>query len=148
MSDIPIRVEVHPLTGDPFIIRNDRSTALTLVGIREPARTTRVTYAPTSDFEDGDIPLAVTRGLSALQFAVAARDAESESAAQAALAALDDIVLALSVAVHVVWHDHTQVWDCHAGRRTPASDREFADLRDHDPVWSVELPCQPVPTNP
>lgn len=145
---VPIRVELYPAGGSTLVVRNDRTTPLTLVGLREPARQTRIRYAPSSDWVDGETPLSISRQQSALQFDVAARDAASESAAQAALAELDAAMFSISVAAHVVWHDHTQVWACHAGSRAPSATREYTDLRDHDAVWAVSLPCHPVPTTP
>ncbi len=143
---VPISIEIPRSVGDPLIIRNDRTTPLTLVGFREPARQSRVRYAPTSDWADDEMPLSLSRQQSLLLFEVAARDAASESAAQVAYAELDAATFSLSVPVHVVWHDHTQVWTCHAGSRTPIADREYVDLRDHDAVWAVSLPCRSLPT--
>jgi hypothetical protein len=145
---VPIRIEVHPAVGAPVVIRNDRTTPLTLVSFREPARQPRVEYAPTSHWQDGEMPLSLSLQQSLLGFDVAARGAASESAAQAAYAALDTATYSLAVPVHVVWHDHTQIWTCHAGSRTPATDRDYVNLRDHDAVWSVSLPCHPIPTAP
>lgn len=145
---VPVRVEIYRPAGGPLVIRNDRTTPLTLVGLREPARQTRIAYAPASAWMPGEMPLAVTWQQSLLGLEVAARGAATESAAQAALAELDNAVLSLGVPVHVVWHDHTQVWTCHGGSRTPSTDRDYVNLRDHDPVWSVSLPCYPIPTTP
>jgi hypothetical protein len=146
MTDIPIRIEVVRPSTTPLVFRNDRSTPLTLVAFREPARQTRVAYAPSSAYEDGEIPLAVSLQQSLLLFSVAARGAASEGAAKSALVELDNAVTGFAVAVHVVWEGLTEVWTCHAGSRAPADSRTFSDLRDHDPVWDVSLPCHPVPT--
>lgn len=145
---VPIRIEIQRTAGGPLVIRNDRTTALTLVSLREPARQPRVGYAPTSRYQDGEMPLDMSLQQSLLLFDVAARGAASESAAQAAYAELDAAMFSLNVPVHVVWEDHTQVWTCHAGSRTPAADRDYVSLRDHDAVWSVSLPCHPIPTAP
>lgn len=146
MSDIPIRIEIVRPSMTPLVFRNDRSTPLTLVGFREPDRQSRVTYAPSSRWEDGEIPLAVSLNQSLLRFSVAARGAASEAAAKNALIELDNAATGFAVAVHVVWEGLTEVWTCHAGSRAPADDRTYSDLRDHDPVWDVSLPCHPVPT--
>lgn len=143
---IPLRIEIERASGGPLVIRNDRTTLLTLVSLREPARQSRIAYAPTSNYAHGEIPLAISLQQSILLFEVAARGAESESAARAALIELDNATFSLSVAVTVIWEDFTETWACHAGSRSPASDRTYADLRDHDAVWAVSLPCHPVPT--
>jgi hypothetical protein len=145
-GDVPVRIEIERPPLSNYVMRNDRTTPLTLVSYRDPARQTRVEYAPSSAFEDGEIPLAVSLQQSLLVFSVAARVAESEWDAKSALFELDQVVRGLDVRVHVIWESHTEIWACHAGGRAPAGERTYADLRDHDPVWDVSLPCHPVPT--
>jgi hypothetical protein len=144
---VPIRIEIERPPADPLAISNDRTTPLRLVGLSEPARQPRVWYAPTSRFEDGELPLAVSLQQATLRFEVAARGAASEAAAKAALVDLDNALTGFAVAVHVVWDtSFTEVWTCHAGSRTPVGERTHVDIRDHDPIWDISLPCQPVPT--
>jgi hypothetical protein len=148
-GDIAIRVEVErPAPADRIVIKNDRTTALTLVSLREPSLQQRVTFAPQSSFVV-DKPLATVWQTSVLGFDVAARDAASETAAQAAVLELSAALAPLAVLVHVFYEDGLErVWQCHGGGVAPAVDRDYVNLRDHDPVWSASLPCHPIPVAP
>lgn len=147
-GDIAIRVEIERSGADRLIIKNDRSTPLTLVGLREPARQARVT-AVSSAYVPGEFPLAVTLQQSMLGFDVAARDAATEAAAQESIDELSNAVLPLEVLIHVIYGDSFErTWLCHGGSVVPAGERDYVDLRDHDPVWATNVPCHPIPVAP
>jgi hypothetical protein len=147
MTDIAVRVEVERADATRLVIKNDRTTPLTLVSLREPALQSRTTFAPSSAYVV-DVPLATTWQLAALTFDVAARDAASETAAQAAVFDLGVALAPLSVLVHVFYEGGLErIWRCHGGGVAPADERSYADLRDHDPVWTASAGCHPIPVN-
>jgi hypothetical protein len=147
-GDIAIRVEVErPAPAERIVIKNDRTTPLTLVSLREPALQQRVTFAPQSSYVS-DKPLATVWQTAALEFDLAARDAATEAAAQAAVLELSVALAPLSVLVHVFYEGgHERIWQCHGGGVTPAVDRDYVNLRDRDPVWSASAGCHPIPVN-
>lgn len=143
---IAVRIEIERPEMARLIIKNDRSTPLTLVGLREPARRARVTYAPTSDWVHGEAPLSTTWQQSLLGFDVAARGAASEAVSQGLIDELATALLPLSVPIHVFYEGGLErVWTCHGGDVSPDVERDYVNLRDHDPVWAASAPCYPIP---
>lgn len=144
---VPFRITINRADMDlpALVLRNDRTTPLTLTRYREPSMVPRITSAPRSAWIPGDIPLAWTWQESQLLFGVAARDATSEAAARAAIADLTAAVARLSYQVTVTPVDaNPETWVCRAGSVEPAADRDYADLAHHDPEWIVSMPCNPI----
>jgi hypothetical protein len=146
---IAVRIEIERPSTDRLVIKNDRTTPLTLTSLREPARQSRVGYAPTSDWQDGEAPLSVSWQQSLLGFDVAAREAATEALAQAYIDELAAAVHPLEVVTHVFYEGGLErIWRGHGGSVAPTVDRDYVNLRDHDPVWSASLPCHPIPVAP
>jgi hypothetical protein len=146
---VAVRIEIErPTPVERLVIRNDRTTTLTLVGLREPSRLARTTFAPSSRYVI-DKPLATVRQRSALGFDVAARGAASEAAAQAAIDELAAALLPVRVMVHVFYEGGLErIWQCSGGGVDATDERDYVNLRDHDPVWAATAPCHPIPVNP
>lgn len=148
--DIPVEIRVHRdgMPGDleDFVIKTDRSSALTIVTYREPARVPKVIYSDIAGNQHGDgIPTEWAYQEASHNASLAARDAASETAARAALAELIASLGRLVYPVTVTIGDAAgETWDCRPGSVIPAGDREYADLRYHDPTWNVVIPCFPL----
>lgn len=113
----------------------------------EPAMQARIRYAPSSDYVHGDVALAVAYQQSLLRFDVITDQAATETESRALLAVLKTALRQRQFNVTVTVDDaDPEVWACVAGSIAPAEGRTFADLRDHDPEWTVTIPCHPFAT--
>lgn len=130
----------------PLVLKNDRTTSLTLTWYREPAMQARIKYAPSSAHVHGDVALAWAWQQTILPFGVAARGAATEDAARAAVSELVAAITQMQydVTVTPAAGATPEVWRCDPGSVTPEGDRTYVDLRDHDPGWSIAIPCYPV----
>jgi hypothetical protein len=139
---------VITIDSDPDIVMDGSEGGTTPLGVTtyaDPAIQPRVQYAPTSPYLHGDTPLSWSYQESLLSFSVVAMDPASEAAARALIETLRAAVSRLSFTVTVnVNGAGDEVWRCHAGSVTPAGGRGYVDMRDHNPVWSVTIPCYPV----
>ena len=144
--DISIdRTGMTPSTPLVMSGNNDASTALKVVSYREPAMQARIRYAPTSDYEHGDIPLAWSWQQTLLSFEVTTRGATTEAAARAAVAELVAAVARLSYSVTVTVDGAApETWACNPGTVAPRDDRNRVDVTHHSSVWVVTIPCHPV----
>lgn len=150
MTDIPVQVSIDRtlLTLSPLVIKSDRTTSLTLVGYREPARQKRMNYSPGSDYLHGETLLSWAYQQALLVMRVAAQGAATEQDARDAVAELETALEQFHFDVAVTVNDASAVtWRCDPGSVVPADDRQYVDLRDHDPVWNVSIPCYPVPVS-
>lgn len=136
------------LLGLPPLVLSgiDDANLLGVADYREPERVARVTYAPTSRHEHGDMPLAMSLAQSVLGFDVFPT-AATESAARALHTELSNaITQGLEFPVTVTVGDApAETWTCNPGFIAYPNGRTFVDLRDHNAIWSVSLPCYPVP---
>lgn len=146
---IAVRIEiVRPDPAEPLIIKNDRTTPLTLISLQEPARQSRVGYAPSPAWRDSETPLSTTWQQALLGFSAAARDSASETVAQGLFDELADAVHPLVVPVTVFYEGgFSRTWACHGGSVVP-DERDYVNLRDHDPACAVSIPCHPIPVTP
>lgn len=125
----------------------DTVTALGITAYSEPAIQTRLNYAPSAGFTHGDSLLGWSYQQTSLVFSVAAINAASESAAKALIDALRAAVTQFSYNVTVnVNGAGNVVWACDPGTVTPAAERTYADLKNHNPEWVVTIPCYPIPS--
>lgn len=142
--DIPVEISIEN-TPLPYLIRSDRSTALTLTAFTEPAAKPRIRYAPDASDRHGSVALSWAWEQTYLNFSVAARDAASESAARAALGTLTALLGRLRfTATTRVGTAPAETWRCDPGSLSASSGRSYADLRHHDPEWTVQIPCHPL----
>lgn len=143
-----ISIDRTLLSLSPLVLSGvDDANDLGVSDYREPARSARVTWAPTSAFEDGDLPLSMTWAQSSLDFD-AFPSASTEASARALYA---ELVAAISQGLEfpvtvTVGDAAAETWTCNPGSISYASGRNVVDLRDHNAVWSVSIPCHPVPT--
>lgn len=150
MSSLTISIDRSNMAGslDPLVLLGhvgSANTVLGVIGYREPARQTRVRYAPPSDFTHGDVALGWNWQQSVLPFTVRGFGA-TETQVKAAIAELEAAVARMSYEVTVTVSDAPAlVWTCDPGQVIPVRDRSYTDLRLAVPAWSVEIPCHPVP---
>lgn len=121
------------------------ATPLKVTTYREPAMQARVKYAPSSEYEHGDVALAWSWQQTVLSFEVTTRGAATETAARAAVAELVAAVARLSYTVTVTPDDAApETWACDPGTVAPRDDRSLVDLTHHSSVWVVTIPAHPV----
>jgi hypothetical protein len=143
--DGQISIDRSSLSLTPLVIKSDRTTGLTLVSYREPAMQPRIKYAPTSDWQHGDLALGFTYQQVVLSFQVAARTAASEAVARSAIAELVAALGRLSYLVTVTLAGApAETWTCDPGAVVAVDDRQYADLAHHDPAWQISIPAYPV----
>lgn len=151
MSTLTITVDRTGMAGapDPLVLLGhdgSSNTVLSVTNFQEPAKAPRVRYAPPSDFSHGDVPLGWSWQQSLLSFDVAPFDAD-EGAGRAAIEELEGALSRLSFEVTVEVNDApARTYVCTVGAVMPNGPRTFVDMRDSDPVWTVTIPCHPVPT--
>lgn len=128
------------LTGTPG------DSGLGIVSYQAPAKQRRLTYAPSSPYLDGDTLIASVWQQSFLTLSVVSDNVSTENASKSALQTFEDAISQFSFTVTVTENGGTaQVWTCDPGSMSPAAGRTYVDLRDHNPVWLVTIPCQPIP---
>lgn len=122
---------------------------LAVEGYTEPAMRPRTTYAPDSDWVNGSMPLSMVWQESILGFTVFADAAASEAEARSWIADLVQALGRLRYPVTVTVGDAApETWVCGPGTVAPAGGRSRADLQDHNNVWEVTIPCQPIRSTP
>lgn len=146
MTSLTISIDRTALDLDPLVLSGvDDANPLGITDYREPAMQSRIAFAPSSDYEPGDIPLAATWQQTVLAFAVAPR-VSTEAEARALIAELVAAVSQGLTYLVTVTVDSAapEVWTCNPGSVEPVGGRTFADLNKHDPEWAVSLPCHPI----
>lgn len=144
--DIPVQISIEN-TPTAYVIESDRSTPLTLTAFTEPVMKPRIRYATDATDRHGAVALGWAWEQTFLTFSVAARDAASETSARAAIATLRALLARLRYTVTTqIDTSPAEAWLCDPGSLTPAGGRSYADLRHHDPEWTVQIPCYPVRT--
>lgn len=146
MSTLLITIGRTSLGKVPLVLSGvDDANPIGITDYTEPAEVPRVAYAPDSNYVHGSMPLSVALQQTIVGFAVCTTAAATESASRALIAELREAVRQFSFTVTVEVDDApAETWTCHAGSVTPVGSRTTANLRDHDPEWSVTIPAQPV----
>ena len=142
---LTISIDRTALSLSPLVLVAENATDLGLTDYAEPALLPRVSYAPTSDFQHGDVPLGWGWQQTLLNFSfLTIADTEAESRALVD-AVRNAITQGLEYEVTVTASDAAaEVWTCNPGSLTPAGARTLVNMRHVRPVWSVSLPCYPV----
>lgn len=121
------------------------ATPLGIVGYQPPADVPRYAYAPSSADVDGAELVAVAWEHTNLGFDWVADEAASEADVQTAYlevrAALEQFSFPVTTQVDGA---PAQVWTADRGGMNP-SPRTYEDLLNHNPVYSVTIPVQPIP---
>ncbi len=145
---LTISIDRTPLSLDPLVMLGHGTAAgLGVSDFTEPGFVSDVTYAPESRYIDDSFALATKWGQSQLGFAVFPYAAPTESQARAWLRELVAATHRLSYPVTVTIGDASETWTCKPGSIVPLGSRDLVNLRNRKPVWSVALPCHPVPTS-
>jgi hypothetical protein len=113
-----------------------------LPGWQMPGRQARVTYA-SSPYLHGDVATHWT-----WQHGMMSGDVTPQVDTPADMhAAVDALVAAigrLSYEVTTTWNGVPTVWRCDPGSLTPSA-VDYVELRDNQPVYSLSIPCYPLP---
>lgn len=148
MSTFSISIDRTSLSLSPLVLSGDAGTTaeLGVANYSEPAMLPRVGYAPSSDFVHGDLALGWTYQQTLLNFDVFATSPADEQEQRDLIA---DLVAAVTqfpaYEVTVTVDDAApETWTCDPGSVTPNGSRNWADVKHHNPVWAVSIPCYPV----
>lgn len=152
MSDqtLTISIDRASLSHAPLVmLGHGHDPGLGVSDFTEPEFVSEVTYAPESAYIDGSFPLATRRRDSRLTFDVFPYAASTEDIARSWIRELATAIHRLSYPVTVTIGDaEPEVWTCRPGSLSPVGSRNVVNLRNRNPVWSVSLPCHPIPVNP
>lgn len=142
---LAISIDRTALSLSPLVFGCSGDVDLGITSYREPAEQSRVVYAPSSEFVDGDLPLGATLQQTILPFSFFTDvDTEAESralVAQVRAAVRQAIEFEVTVTVSGA---PAETWVCNPGSVTPEEGRDYMNLRDADPTWAVVLPCYPI----
>jgi len=147
MSDPTLIVSIDrtSLSLSPLVLSgtND-ATELGVTGYVEPAIDWRIRYAPDSDYAHGSTALSAALQQTVLNFDAVTDQATTETAARALIAELRTALGQFAFAVTVTVGDAApEVWSCNPGS-VGAAARNYVDLRDHNAIYPVSIPCHPV----
>lgn len=114
-------------------------------GYQEPVAQPRIRFATPSDYENDDDALGFTLQSSILGWNFVTDASATEQESRDLVEAVRAALLRLEYEVTVTINGATaEVWTCKPGTVTPLGDRTRADLVDHNPGFSVTIPCHPV----
>lgn len=143
-----LSISIARSVGGPLVLLGHDSTVSGLVvsAYREPARQQRIHYAPQSVYMPGEKPLAATWQQTMHAFDVFAQNPASETQARTWHAELLAAVTQWNFLMTVTVDGATpEVWTCDPGSVEPTGGRSLGDLAHNNPVWSVAIPCYPIP---
>lgn len=145
-GQLTISIDRASLELPPLVLYgHGTAPGLAVEGYTEPALRPRVAYAADSDWVDGSMPLSMSWQESLLGFSAFPDGAESEQQARLWVAELVQALGRLRYIVTVTVNDApAETWTCAPGTVTPTGARTLANMRDHDQVWEVSIPCQPI----
>jgi hypothetical protein len=113
---------------------------------QEPGYQADVSYADDSMYVHGSTPLAWKYQQAVMNFDIVTDEAASEAESRALFAQVRAAIVQSSYTVAVaIGGTSAGTWTCHMGSMTPNGSRTYLNVRDSDPVWSIALPCYPVP---
>lgn len=146
MTELTIAVDRAALALPPLVMLGHGETpGLAVSDYQEPALQARVAYAPDSPHVHGSMPLAAAWQQTLLGFNVFPDRAATEAQARGWVAGLVAALMQFRYAVDVtVAGAPTERWICHPGTIAPVGGRTRVDLEDHNPVYAVTIPCQPI----
>lgn len=145
-GQLTISVERASLALPPLVMLGHGNTpGLAVEGYTEPAVRPRTSYAADSAWVPGSMPLAMTWQEAILGFSVFTDGAASEAQARAWISELVQALGRLRYLTTVTVGDAPpETWTCAPGTVAPSGGRTRANLLDHDQVWEVSIPCQPI----
>lgn len=134
--------------GDDLVLSGtDDENPIGVTNYQEPPRQARIEYAPSSRYVHGDEALSTTYQQTFLSFDVVTDQETTEAESRELLAELWEAIGQFSyTATVVVDGAPAETWACDTGSMTPVGNRTLLDLEHHNPLWSVRLPCKPLPT--
>lgn len=135
-----------PGSLDPLVFSGTQDeNPLGISDFAEPPLTPRIVGVENDAPVHGSTPLRWSYQDTTLQWATYP-DADDETDVQAFFAEIQAaITQGLRFPVHVTISDApTKVWSCQPGTITPEA-RSRPNLANHDPSWTILLPCNPIP---
>lgn len=142
---LTISIDRTVLSLSPLVFVGQGDGELGIEDYREPAIQPRVSYAPSSEWQHGEIAMGWSYQQSILEWSFFT-DVDTESESRALIAAVRAAVtqgINFEVTVSVSDADD-EVWVCNPGSVSPTESRTYLNMRTPDPVWNVSLPCYPV----
>lgn len=142
--ELTISIDRASLGLAPLVLSGrDDGTTWGLVGYSEPAWQARIGYATDSPYVAGSAATSATWQQSILGFD-AAPDVHSELELRVAIAELRVALSQFTYPTTVSLLDFSETWRCDMGSIS-ATPRDYTDLANFDPVFSVTIPVQPIP---
>lgn len=144
---LTISISRTSLSLSPLVLSaaND-ATTLGITAYTEPAREQSVEWAPDSRYVHGSVALSSRLPQTILNFDVGTDLASTEAAARTLIEALRTAAGQFSYDVTVtVDGAPAETWACAPGS-VGAGVRTYENLRSHNTVYPVSLPCHPIPT--
>lgn len=142
-----ISIDRTALAKAPLVFSGtDGDGVLGAMNYQEPGAIPRVqSLSPL--YTHGEVPLAWSFQQGLIRWSAFA-DSSTEVASKTLQAELVEAVTQWPSYEVTVNEDGAQsVWTCHPGSVEPEA-RTRANLVDHNPVWTISLPCYPVPVIP
>lgn len=148
MSTLTITISRTELSLSPLVLSgSDDANPIGVANFVEPARQARVKWAPSSDDVHGDVALSSSFQQAIIGFEAFTDQAASEAASRLLLDALWAALSQFAFTVtDVVDGAPGRVWSCNTGSMVPTGPRSYLDMQGHNAVWSVSIPCHPIPT--
>lgn len=141
---LAISIDRTSLSLSPLVFGCSGDVELAITDYREPAEQSRVGYAPSSEFVDGDLALSTSLQQTILPWSFFT-DVATEAAGRLLLAQVRAAVRQFEFNTTVTVNGSpAETWLCNAGSVTPETGRDYMNLRDADPTWAVALPCYPI----
>lgn len=142
---VTITIDRSSLSLSDLTFVGSGSSGYGLVSYQPPLMVARNTYAPSSRFTDGGELVGGAWEKTNIAFDWYALAASTETAVQAAFAAVVAAIGQFSFEVTTqVSGAPAQVWQADRGSMSP-SQRTYVDLANHCPVYAVTIPVQPIP---
>jgi hypothetical protein len=137
-----------PGSPSPLVLSgSDDANEIGVVAYAEPAIQSRVGYAPDSAWIHGSQALSSSYQQTILGFDVVTDKAASEAASRALIGDLREAISQFAFTVTVTVDGATpEIWSCNAGSIIANEARTYPNIGNSNPVWSVTIPCYPIPT--
>lgn len=132
---------------DPLVISGvSGETPLTVVSFTEPAKIAEIDWLPDMPEVSGSTPRAFRYAQAVMGFTVASYDAESETDSRALITELWAAIARLGFPIVLTVADAPdETWSCRPGSLAMGGARDWVDLAYSNPLWSVTIPCYPIP---
>jgi hypothetical protein len=143
---LTISIDRTDMSLTPLVMSADTSAdAIGIASYTEPALLVEISYGDASGNYDGEYPLRWRRPNTFHRFDVITDLATTEAFSQAAMLALVAATSRLRYLTTVTIGNSVKVWTCFPASFS-APERTLNDVRDHDVLWTVTLPCHPTAT--